>query len=65
MDEHGAVAIGSNLLEIDDELVRVVLGESHDLGAKEGEDVVGDDRDRFIGKVGVVDAERAGWRRDE
>lgn len=59
MDKDGTITIGSDLLEIDDELIRVVLGKGHDLGAEKGENVVGDDRHGFIGKVRVVDAERA------
>lgn len=58
MYKNGTVAIGSDLLEVNNELVRVVLRKGHDLGTKEGEDMVGDDRDSFIGKVRVVDAER-------
>ena len=59
MNKDGTIAVGSDLLKVDDQLVRVVLRKGHNLGTKEGEDMVGDDRDRFVGKVRVVDAERA------
>jgi hypothetical protein len=43
VDKCSAIAFGGDLLEIDDEFVRVVLREGHDLGTKERENVISDD----------------------
>ena len=57
MDKGRALAALVDLLEIDDELARVMLGEREDLGAEEGEDVVRDDLVRLVREVRVVNAE--------
>ena len=57
MDEGRALAVLVDVLEIDDELGRVVFRVREDLGAVERDDVVGDDLDVLGREVVVVDAE--------
>ena len=46
-----------DLLQVDDELRRVVFGEGEDFGSEESDDVVGDDVDGGRLEVGIVDPE--------
>ena len=59
MDESGAISFGVDLFEIDDELGRVMLGIRKHFGAKEGDDMVGNDLDGLVAEVGVIDTEVA------
>lgn len=57
MDKRGAISIGIDLFEVDDEFGRIMLGECKDFGAEEGEDMVRDDLDGLVPEVRVVDTE--------
>lgn len=57
MNESRAVALIVDAFEIDNKLIRVVLGERENLRAEEAEDVVRDNIVRFVMKVGIVDTE--------
>ena len=60
MDPYGTffalsdLGLGSDLFEVDEKLLGVVLGVSKELGRVEGENVVGNDIWRFGQKVGIV-----------
>ena len=56
VDERGTVARLIDLLKVDHQLRRVMLGVCEHLRAKERDDVVGDDLDGLGLEVGVVDA---------
>jgi hypothetical protein len=55
MDEDGTVLV--DLLQVDDEFGRVVLGVGEDLCTKEGNDMIRDYWDGLIAKVSVVDTQ--------
>lgn len=55
MDEDGTIL--ADLLQVDDEFRRVMLGIGENLGTKEGNDMIRDYWDRFVAEVGVVDAQ--------
>ena len=57
MDKRGAVAIAIDLLEVYDQLGRIVLRICEDFRAKEGNDVIGDDLNGLVTEVCVIDTE--------
>ena len=57
VNERRAIPVLIDLLEVDHELRRVVLGVCEDLGTKECDDVVGDDLHRLGLEVVVVDTQ--------
>ena len=57
VDEGRAIPVLVNTFEVNYKLAGVVLGERHNLGTKESDNMVGDDFARFILEVCVVDAE--------
>jgi hypothetical protein len=57
VDECGAISIGVDLFEVDNEFGRVMLGIRKHFGAKEGNDMVRDDLDGLVAEVGVIDTE--------
>jgi DNA polymerase II large subunit len=57
VDERCSISIFVDLLEVNDELIKVVLRECKNLGTKERDDVIRYHRGRFILKVGIIDTE--------
>jgi len=57
VDERGAISIGVDLFEVDDQFGRVMLGKRKHFGAKKGDDMVRDDLDGLVTKVRVIDTE--------
>jgi len=57
MNERRAVALLVELLQVNNELSRIMFRICHNLGSKQGNDMVRDDLARFILEVGVVNAE--------
>ena len=57
MDEGGAISIGVDLFEVDDQFARVMFGVRKHFGAKEGDDMIRDDLDGLVTKVCVIDTE--------
>lgn len=57
MNKSSAVSFLVDSLEVDDQLVRVVLGVGEHFGAEEGDDVIGYDGRGFVLEIRVVDAE--------
>ena len=55
MDEDGTVL--ADLLQVDDEFCRVVLGVGENLCTKEGDDVIRDYRDGLVAEVSIVDTQ--------
>ncbi len=55
MNERRAIFV--NLLQVDDELARVVLRVRKDLGSKQSNDVITDDLTSLILEISIVDAE--------
>jgi hypothetical protein len=55
MDEDGAILV--DLLQVDDEFCRIMLGVGEDLCAKEGDDMIRNYRDRLAAEVSIVDAQ--------
>ena len=55
MDEDGMVLV--DLLQVDDELGRIMLGVGENLCTKEGDDVIRDYLDGFVAEVSVIDAQ--------
>jgi len=56
VNEGRAVARIINLLEINDELGRVVFGVGEDLGTEESDDVARDDLNALVAEVCIIDA---------
>lgn len=57
MNERRAVALIVEPLQVNNELSRIMLRICHNLGSKQGNDMVRDDLARFILEVGIVNAE--------
>lgn len=57
MDKRGSIALSVDLLEVYDQFRWIVLGICEDFCAKEGDDMIGNDLDRLITEVGVIDSE--------
>jgi hypothetical protein len=57
MDKGGAVSITVDLFKVYDQLGRIVLRICEDFRAKEGDDMIRNDLDRFVTKVCVIDTE--------
>ena len=55
MDERGAISVGVDLFEVNDEFGRIVLGICEHFGAEEGDDMVRNDLDGLVSEVRVVD----------
>ena len=55
MDEDRTVLV--DLLQVDDELGRIMFGVGKDFGTKEGDDVIRDHLDRLIAEVSIVDTQ--------
>lgn len=57
IDKCGAISFGVDLFQVDDQLGWVVLSISEYFRAVEGDDMIGDDLDRLITEVRIVDTE--------
>lgn len=55
MDEDGTVL--ADLLQVDDEFGRIVLGVGEDLCTKEGDDMIRDYWDGLVAEVSIIDAQ--------
>jgi hypothetical protein len=57
VNKRGAISLGVDLFEVDDEFGWIMLGICQYFGAKEGDNMVRDDLDRLVPEVGVIDTE--------
>lgn len=55
MDEDGTIVV--DLLKVDDEFGRIMLGVSENFCAKEGDDMIRDYGDGLVAEISVVDTQ--------